>query len=104
MLLVDGIVHVSAHLLTAFQQGACADSPLHGECLVQFHQFPYPWIDEQIVSDGYLTGGGKTILVQHIGQDGAVEHYVAMIAHEGESLWSRIDTVMPEGVPRAAFP
>ena len=42
--------------------------------------------------------------MEQIGQDGAVEHDVAVIAHEGVALGTGLNAVVPECVARAALP
>ena len=86
VLLVDGIVHVAAHGLTALQELPWAEAPFDCEGFVELDERLYPGIDEEVVADGNLAGRGEAVLVKHKVEDSAVEHDVAMVADEGVAL------------------
>ena len=102
VLLVDGIMHVAAHGLRGLQHLTHRQRALHDECLVQAHQRANPGVDEQVVTDGYLTGRREAVVVEHHVQDGAVEHDVTVVTDEGVTLRPWGDAVMCKGIARGA--
>ena len=90
-------MHVPAHEYAAFHHLLGLEATAHGKGLVHSHERLYPWIYEQVVANGYLARCGKTCLVKHKVQYGAVQHYVPVVGNE-EIVATVGDGIIPEGV------
>ena len=90
-------MHVSAHKYAALHHLLGLETAAYGEGLVHAHKGLYPWIYEQVVSDGNLARCGEACLVKHEVQYGTVQHNVPVVGDK-ELVVAVGDSVVVEGV------
>jgi len=103
VLLLNGIVHVAAHLLTAFEEFSRAQSPFDRKGFIELDERLNPRIDEKIIANRNLASRREFVLVQHQVEDSAVEHDVAMVADERVTLRPWLNACVSKGVATAAL-
>ena len=103
VLLLDGIMHIATHRLTAFEQFSRTEAPLNREGFIEFDERLNPRIDEEIVAYRYLASRWEFVFMKHQVEDGTIEDDISMIADESVTFRTRLYPTISEGATRAAF-
>ena len=85
-LLVDGVVDITAHELRGSKRLAERKTATHDKGFVHAYQSFDPRIDEQVVADSDLDGGGIALIHEHDIEESGVEHNVTVVADERKAL------------------
>jgi len=101
--LLNGVMHVTTHSLTTFEEFPRTESPLNREGFIEFDERLNPRIYEEIIANRYLAGRREFVLMKHQVKDCAIEHDISMIAYESVTFWSGLYPTISEGTTRTAF-